>query len=190
MSSKRVAGKRNLEDAPSVVPRPAANTPLGRAIDVDPTIDEAKRRRLEHPDLQKDAQVADSIQNAQPDIVPQQTYAEAVLAPIMQQFKAINNRLDTIYNRLGALINQHHVDVVMAFAVNRAAVNRSAPVQPVPRLSDMQVPPGFPETLGELKDLDGAAVTRFLKFYLIPIDGNVRLRQNRLFAHLGVKLNV
>ena len=54
----------------------------------------------------------------------------------------------------------------------------------------MQVPPGFPETLGKLKDLDGAAVKRFLKFYSIPIDGSVCLRRNRLFAHLGVCLNV
>ena len=203
MSCKRVADERNLDDTPSVVPQLAAST-LRRVIDVDPAVDEAKRRRLEHPDPQNDAKVVESVQNAQPDIVQQQPDAKAILAPIMQQFHAMSNLVDAMYNRVdamenlmdvmvrkvSALENRQNVDVVMAFAINGAAVNRSAPVQPVPRLVDMEVPPGFPETLGELKDLDGAAVKRFLKFYSISIDGNVCLRRNRLFAHLGINLNV
>ena len=175
MPFKRVADNRDLDDVPCVVPEPAADTPHGRIVDLVLAADEAKRRRLEHPASVNDAQVAESL--------------------------LMNNRLDglqdamtdlfrVVINRLNMLSNLHNVDVVMAFAVNGAAVNYTAPVQPVPRLLDMEVPPGFPQTLGELKNLSREAVDGFLHFYAIPIHGTDQLARHRLFAHLGVRLEL
>ena len=211
MPFKRVADNRDLDDVPCVVPEPAADTPHGRIVDLVLAADEAKRRRLEHPASVNDAQVAESLLSAHRAVVQEQPDVQVIVAPIMDQLQAMNNRLDqlqvmnnrldglqdamtdlfrVVINRLNMLSNLHNVDVVMAFAVNGAAVNYTAPVQPVPRLLDMEVPPGFPQTLGELKNLSREAVDGFLHFYAIPIHGTDQLARHRLFAHLGVRLEL
>ena len=112
------------------------------------------------------------------------------MAPILEQFEEMNNRLNAISDRLNVLNNRFHADVVMAYAVNGAAVNYTAPVQPVPRLLDMEVPHDFPETLGQLRNLSQAAVNGLLQFYDLPIHGTFLLARHRLFAHIGVRLEL
>ena len=194
MSFKRVADNRGLDDIPGVVTQPAADTPHGRIVDLVLAADEAKRRRLEHPALVNDAEVAESILSAHRAVDQEQPDVQAIVAPIMDQLQAMNNAMTDLFHvvihRLNMLSNRHNVNVVMAFAVNGATVNYTAPVQPVPLLLDLEVPPGFPKTLGQLKILSREAVHRFLQFYAIPSHGTDQLARHHLFAHLGVRLEL
>ena len=193
-SYKRRRDDPDLQAAPVVIPDPAADTPEGRIVDLVLAVDEAKRQRLSMPALINDAQVAQAVLNAHRAIVQEQPDVQTIMMPVMRQIQDIRNRLDGIDTRLDAIANrldnQENIDVILASAVNNRAVNNAALVRAAPRLTDLQVPDGFPATLGELRSLGGRAINNFLEFYGIPIGGDVDERRDRLFARVGVPLDV
>ena len=78
--------------------------------------------------------------------------------------------------------------IVAARFVNLCAVNNEAPLEPLPSVPALVLPPQFPATLGCFRSLSAPNVLQLLQFYDLPIAGNADARKRKLAVHCHVRL--
>jgi hypothetical protein len=213
---KRENDLPHLDPMPNVAPTPQTNTPAGRIVDAALVASEAKRLRTSSPPYINDVQCAVAFQDEH-NLLSQTGPILPILRQLQQQLQQLqqlqqqnqqqlqqqNQQLQQLQQQNQQQIQQGFLDLQgrldlldhrtsparsIAIFENGGANAPVHPLTPVPRDTDMQIPPNFPATLHDARSLTGAAMDTLLRFYGLGIAGSVQERKLRLGHYCGFRI--